>query len=273
MKEPSGSYPMTGFPDSPSLNEIDWHLYFAKAMPFRHRALLRLALWMNASLRREAAETKKEIEAYLREDAERLGRKCFGTRPSPEGNKVSPARVFGGFWESSFGLRPGLAMAAAALVVAVGLWPRQGAKIPAQDFTAKGNGLEMRLFIKGLSLRPATDDPIQVSIGDTLQIMPMPGAQPHLAIFGWDSEQGLSLVFPKAGKVARKISVDEPPPGLVLTGSGESRLICVSHSAPFSLDSTLRVLSGMGLASEKKPFTPPMPSGWKLQTFTVRETP
>jgi hypothetical protein len=259
------------------LTDVDLHLFLAKTMPWRHRIFLRGFLLFDPNLRNRLHTLKLEVEAYRQVEQNQLKVKLFGSPIHTSRTKIADVRrnAFSHgrrFWEfvESHRSGQGMALAMATLVLSVVVLPWLGGQKEI-EFTAKGDAFALKLFVKGDSLRAINEDRLLVSSHDTLQFMPLGAAKPFLAVYGWDAEQGLVRLFPATGDQARQVTVKDPPPGLVLAGGGENRLFCITHGRTFSVDSTLSELEKLGLTQSLTPTISPMPPGWKMQVFTVRD--
>jgi hypothetical protein len=286
--------PSTSSPPHTDLSDTDLHLYLARALPRRQALYMRLALLMNRDLRQRLAALQDEAEAYREERQPRLADKIFGPwNFNPRAAEAAPSSLL---WR-----RRGPLYAMAAVVVALGLWPiyltqrmahhittenggafedaSQGVE-PGVDYTAKGAPADMQLFVKGDTLRRVAGIDVRITARDTLQLVPPGGAQPYLAIYGFESLNGIAgpvtRLFPQNGIAAVQVSAQKPPPGLTVAGTAENRLICIASDRGFDLalaESTLSNMRRTGLQND--PQKPDMiwPKGWRVQTFQVRPSP
>jgi hypothetical protein len=286
--------PSTSLPSHAQLSDTDLHLYLAGALPRRQALYLRIALSLNRDLRQRLAALQAEAQAYREERQHRLADKLFGPwNFNPRAAEAAPSSLL---WR-----RRGPLYAMAAVVVALGLWPiyltqrmahhittenggafeeaSQGLE-PGVDYTAKGAPADMQLFVKGDTLRRVAGVDVRITSRDTLQLVPPGGAQPYLAIYGYESLNGeigpVTRLFPQSGISAVRVSVQKPPPGLTVAGTAENRLICIASDRGFDLalaESTLASMRQTHPQNDPQKHGLTWPKGWRVQTFQVRPSP
>jgi hypothetical protein len=141
------------------------------------------------------------------------------------------------------------------------------------EFVAKGKALGISLYVKGDTAYRVESHDVRVSPADTLQVLPLGQEPQHLALLGWDSKQGLVRLFPREGRDAPKVSPGEPPPGLLLDGLDESRLICVTSVSPFRLDRAEALLRGAPYRPMEHAPAARLEKGIYVQVFAISKSP
>jgi hypothetical protein len=267
-----------------TLTDTDLHLYLAKAMPWQKRLLFRVAVFFNDDLRKRLQEMRQEIAGFQSHEQSRLAYKLYA---NADLGRTAEARAKARMtFAERLSFHPRLRLALStglSLVIALAIWPLYQSKALKIDgpeeplYTAKGSPLELSLFVKGDTLRRVVGETVRISGTDTLQLLPAGGAKPHIAIYGLEPGQPLTRLFPAQGEKARQITSHEPPPGLVLSGGSENRLICIALDKPFDLAEIENVLQGMAWgkvpSQSKSALLKNFPAPWHVQTFSVQGEP
>jgi hypothetical protein len=118
-----------------------------------------------------------------------------------------------------------------------------------EDYTAKGRGLGINLFVKGDTAYRVENQVASILPSDTLQAIPIGSEPQYLMLLGWDEHQGTVTLFPQTGIYAQRVSAHEPPPALLLQGIADNRLICITATGPFRVQDALKLLG-------RQPFLP-----------------
>lgn len=265
------------FQNMPQLSDVDLHLYLAKAMPWHRRLFFRVAIFLNDDLSERLQEMQKEISAYQSVEQGRLGYKLYA-----DSNLNGPFPGKGHQRTRTLNPRWRMAMSAAfSVLIALAIWPlyqSNALKVDGMEeplYTAKGSPLELSLFVKGDTLRRVQGNQVRIAPHDTLQLLPPGGAKPFVAIYGFEPGQGFTRLFPAQGNRAKQITSHQPPPGLVISGGRENRLLCIAQEKDFSLldlEASLQK-SGMGDSYPNENQAHILPAPWHLQTFIVQGEP